>query len=373
MSIVPLQADVDWDDAIISYANRGRRPEELGLLFRKLLSQVTHGTEELRMQYVAVYVSLAMYDDWTLDYAQRVNREDDLALPFFRAYETLATNYNAHKGVKEQNTDLYTLYLFHAALIRDQHYIDTLMHARPILNYMDVWPGLLKGLVKRRALGDSTVSMSGIAYAYPGALVHVLKNQLNYKDLALLLYDPHESYDGYRNEIGALLLKQCQVSISAYRDAVASNPRQEGETEDSYYIRLSNFRPQVSGSASMSVIALLDYYFGLVSSASKNGPAAIPFSLYLNEAALLVDLFAILTPTDASVFPNLIDYLVYSPSFWVRVEANGTLTEARTPSFVAPGFFKDILRSAYAPPRRLSSSGSLRASAGAVGSLTSSY
>lgn len=368
-----MQSDLEWDGAIIAYANNGRRPEELGALFKRLYSLVNHGSEETRRQYVAVYVSLAMYDDWTLDYAQRVNRDEDEALPFFHAYETLASNYNAHKGVKEQNTDLYTLYLFHAALIKDQAYIDTLMRARPILDYMNEWPGLLKALVKRRALGDSTVKLDLVAQAYPGCLVHVLKTQLNYKDLAALLANPDPIYEGYRNEIGALLLHQCQVALGAFRDAVDSNPRQEGETEDSYYIKLSNYRPQVSGSPSMSVIALLDNYFAMMGLRRNEGPEAIPFALYINEAGILVDLFAILTPTDASVFPNLVGYLVYSPAFWVRVEENGYLTGLRKPIPATPGYFKEILRNAYAPPRRLSSSGSIRSSSGSIGSLSASY
>lgn len=198
-----------WDDDVTAFqdSNKSFRDVAETLMFSLVM---TNGSDEQRRQYIMAYwfASIPGGKDnvsATLKELQ-TNYSDAEVGQYISAFNKLENDYENKVGVAANNATYFPAYSIYALLKEDDSFL-RMAHAKfPGLSYFTTWPGYLIELVKRKAIGDSTVGLYGAARRYPYLLVRHLKNSINYKDIATLFLDFRMSngvsvYNGLRFEI----------------------------------------------------------------------------------------------------------------------------------------------------------------------------
>ena len=265
-----MASDNAWDQTILA------NPD---------ISQVNSVVEMLVDQLAATPLDPATKRDYALAYIALARGNDQEMAENADGYSSLLVSYAEKAGLREFNTGRYAVMMFHACLVRDNKTIDLLMSKKPDLGYLDSFPGVLRDLVKRRVLDDSTVKMDRVAATYPLALVKVLRSRLNYRDLARLALDSNPAYDGYRQ---AIFEDLASVASESYIDIL-----------DNRTHRTLGIYPNFSSFPALSVVPLIDEMLRL----NPNYP------LTMDKVANLASVLSAMTPSSADIVPSAISYV----------------------------------------------------------------
>lgn len=245
---------------------------------------------ELREKLTALQVEDVVKTEYCLAYLALARMREDVETSN-NAYSDLVLNYEKRIGIIEMNLPRYTIRLFHAVLKNDNSAIDELLTRKADLSYMNGFPGVLRDLVKRRALGDSTVKMDGVAELYAPVLIHVLKGALNYRDLGNLALSDDPRY-------------------KRYKDAIYDRMRRATDSDVLVLVteRLRHLKGHISWYqySGASVILLVEY----IASMQGNN-----FSLFYEDVENLVDLLSEMSTISASQVPNLLQYVTRMGSY----------------------------------------------------------
>lgn len=344
MASAPRVDDNTWDQVVSSL--RAQEDEEHSFRGRlialyEMLSGI--GNEDIyRKQYATLYLLIGLnLDPSSLGEMAKRYPDDALMLEFINAYDTLIVDYNEKKGINEFNRDVFAVYTLNAFVTNDSKFTSAALSRFPQLEYLDIWPGCLKYLIKRKVLQTSTIPMNSVAEWYPELLVHYLRYRLNYRDLATLLVSTQLTnpslptspylYDLYRSHAIDMAVKGCKelraeylsevqqffpdIPISilegepvALNEWVASAEERNEEAK----ARLSLQRDiLIPGSPRLVPIVLINKAFdpSLVDLRQN------PLVLSIGDALHIRDLLILLRPQDASIYKHLISYISNSPTF----------------------------------------------------------
>jgi hypothetical protein len=172
-----------WDGAVAEEVSFVRGEANPVGLVEKLQSMVdVPGLEsKAKLYYAIAYVDLVV-DNGTPSRS---------ILESWPTYKLYLIDYNDNVGVRENNRAQFVIRFFRDAKIRNFADARMLYSKIPDLSYMDQYPGLLVPVVKRYVLDNSAVDVSLTASILPGTTIRILRDQLNYLDLArIALNDP---------------------------------------------------------------------------------------------------------------------------------------------------------------------------------------
>lgn len=198
-----------WDDDIAAFQDSNKYFRDVAEALMFSLS-MANGSDEQKRQYIMTYwfaITPGGKDNISSIIKElQSNYPDSDVGPYISAFNKLESDYENKVGVASNNVTYFPSYSIYALLKEDENFLRMAHSKFPGLGYLSSWPGYLLELVKRKAIGDSTVGLYGVARRYPHLLVHHLKRTINYRDIAILFLDFRVSngvsiYNGLRYEI----------------------------------------------------------------------------------------------------------------------------------------------------------------------------